>query len=97
MSEFAIFLTIDVIPGKKDAFLEQVRINRARSLADEPGCKRYDILDPDPEGHRLNMYEVYASAAAFEAHRRTPHFATCSAAIQPLVAARKLEQFTLLP
>jgi quinol monooxygenase YgiN len=45
----------------------------------------------------VNLYEVYDSAEAFEAHRHTPHFAACSAAIQLLIASRKREQFAILP
>jgi quinol monooxygenase YgiN len=97
MKAFAIFLTIKTLPGKKAAFLDLIKVNRERSLADEPGCRRFDILEKPGADDTVWLFEVYDSEEAFEAHRRTPHFETCSAGIAALVETRAAERFTLLP
>jgi (4S)-4-hydroxy-5-phosphonooxypentane-2,3-dione isomerase len=96
MNGFAIFLTVVTLPGKRPEFLQLVEVNRERSLADEPGCRSYDILEKPGVEDTVCMFEVYESAEAFEEHRATPHFEVCSAGIAPLVASRTLERFTVL-
>ena len=42
---------------------------------DEPGCRRFDVVEPPGEADRILLYEIYDDRAAFEAHLKTPHFA----------------------
>jgi len=43
---------------------------------------------PTGETDRIVLYEIYDDPAAFEAHKRTPHFATFDRESGPLVAAK---------
>ena len=44
-------------------------------MRDEPGCLRFDVCSVEGDEHRFVLYELYADAAAFAAHKAAPHFA----------------------
>lgn len=75
MSKVAIFVTFNCKPGKVDEFVELVKGHANRCLEREPGCVQFDVLLPNGGGDKVMLYEVYASAAALEAHRKTDHLA----------------------
>ncbi len=43
---------------------------------------------PQGDADRVFLYEVYDDAAAFDAHKRTPHFAAFDRDSVPFVAAK---------
>ncbi|HZQ98882.1 MAG TPA: putative quinol monooxygenase, partial [Chloroflexota bacterium] len=44
------------------------------SQNDEPGCRRFDVIQDDADPNRIYFYEVYDDDAAFQAHTQAPHF-----------------------
>lgn len=74
MPRYVIWVEFDLHPGARDAFLSAVRENAARSVADEPGCRRFDVLEPQDPAAAVALYEIYDDEAAFRAHLETPHF-----------------------
>lgn len=73
-------VSVHVRPERHADFVEAITTNAERSVADEPGCLRFDVTrDAADELHFL-FYEVYADEAALEAHRAAPHFAVWRAA-----------------
>lgn len=79
------------------AFEAAIRRNAATSLAQEPGCRRFDICtDPAVPG-RFVLYEIYDDEAAVQAHLRAPHFAQFDAETRPWVAAKQVQRLRLLP
>lgn len=70
----SIFVTIQIAPGKRDAFVEAVLDDAKGSVRDEPGCYRFDVLQDQSDLNRIYLYEVYADEAALEAHRQALHF-----------------------
>jgi quinol monooxygenase YgiN len=72
-----------------ERFLPLAFANAAASRGGESGCRQFDVLvDPDrPE--RLLYYEVYDSAAAFEAHQQTAHFKHYVEHAVPMLAQRE--------
>lgn len=100
MDGFVILARFRVVPGARDAFLAAVGHNAAASVADEPGCRRFDVLTQDAgpdsgDPDEVVLYEIYADAAAFDAHLRTPHFAAFRAATADLVRTSAVERFRL--
>jgi len=69
MPKLAIIATIDVAPGKRDQVLPLLLAHRDRSLRDEPGTLKFDVLVPREDASKLLLHEVYQDDAAFEAHR----------------------------
>ncbi|HKI92230.1 MAG TPA: putative quinol monooxygenase [Gaiellaceae bacterium] len=71
----ALVVLIEVPPVSRDRFLAAIRAQAEASLAEEPGCLRFDVCAVEDDPARFVLYEVYADEAAFEAHGHTPHFA----------------------
>jgi quinol monooxygenase YgiN len=71
---FAIFVTVNVKPGMRDAFVKAVLGDAQGSVRDEPGCFRFDVLLDEADPNRLYFYEVYRDQAALEKHRTMPHY-----------------------
>lgn len=92
---FVILAEFDVPPEHTEAFMRHVRENAVASVRDEPGCRRFDVLQPENGAERVALYEIYRDRAAFEAHLRTPHFADFDSATQPLVRRRFIRRFDL--
>ena len=69
MTKLAVIATIEVTPGSRDTYLEQLMAHRRRSLEGEPGTLVFDILVPHDKPDEIMLYEVYADQAAFDAHR----------------------------
>jgi len=95
MSGFVIIVDFRLKPGTYDRFRALIVENAAASVRDEPGCRRFDVVVPEGEADRIVLYEIYDDAAAFDAHLKTPHFASFDAASAPLVAGRTVSRCRL--
>ena len=71
----ALIVSVNVLPGRLDEFTEAIRENAERSVADEPGCRYFDVTQSVADDHHFVFYELYDDEAAVDAHRATPHFA----------------------
>jgi len=56
------------------AFHEAIIANARQSLADEPGCRQFDVCRDDADPHWFFLYELYDHEAAFQVHLESPHF-----------------------
>jgi autoinducer 2-degrading protein len=72
---FSLMVQLEVRPEDRDEFLAAITTNAEASVRDEPGCHRFDVSAVEGDDHRFVLYELYDDAAAFEAHKRAPHFA----------------------
>ena len=78
----SIFVTIQIKPGFRDQFIEASLGDAQGSVRDEPGCFRFDMLQADSDPNRFHLFEVYADAAALDAHRFAPHYTKWRATVQ---------------
>ena len=67
-------VSLQVVPGHLDDFVEAIRTNAERSFTDEPGCLYFDVSQDLADDHHFSLYELYADEAAVDAHRSAPHF-----------------------
>ena len=72
---FSLMVQMEVRPGRRAEFLAGMAANAEASVRDEPGCLRFDVCSVDSDENRFVLYELYTDAAAFEAHKASPHFA----------------------
>jgi (4S)-4-hydroxy-5-phosphonooxypentane-2,3-dione isomerase len=72
---FSLVVQMEVRPERREEFLAGMAANAAAAVRDEPGCLRFDISSVAADPIRFFLYELYADAAAFEAHKASPHFA----------------------
>lgn len=93
---FAITVVFELAPGAEEAFLALVRANAAASVREEPGCLRFDVLSPKAaEDGRVLLYEIYRSAADFDAHLATDHFRDFDRLTRDLVRSKMVQAFSV--
>ncbi|GGF48378.1 hypothetical protein GCM10011611_63500 [Aliidongia dinghuensis] len=95
MPQIAIIVEFETLPGQQAAFEAIIREHARRTLAEEPGCLRFEVLHRvDETGQRvpnqLLVNELYADRAAVVAHRNSPRMPQVGAALAPLLASRRL-------
>jgi quinol monooxygenase YgiN len=90
---FVVIPEFVVKPDCLDAFLALARDDASHSLADEPGCRQFDVVQMEGAPCHVLFYEVYDSRAAFDAHLRTPHLARFREGFPALVAEERPVRF----
>lgn len=72
---FSLVVQMEVRPDRREEFLAGMTANAHASVRDEAGCLRFDVSAVADDQNRFFLYELYTDAAAFEAHKASPHFA----------------------
>jgi len=90
---FVVFAGFHVKPGCMEAFLAAAHDDAKHSVADEPGCRQFDVVKINDEDDTVVFYEVYDSRAAFDAHLETPHLARFREAFPALIIAEHPVRF----
>ena len=62
-----------VKPEYRDAFIEATRANHLASVQ-EPGNRRFDVLQDAADPDKFVLYEAYAGAEDAAAHKETAHY-----------------------
>lgn len=88
MGGYVVTVDFRLKPGESERFRKLIVENARASVRDEPGCRQFDVVVPEGTTDRVFLYEIYDDAAAFEAHKRTPHFAAFDRDSGPLVMAK---------
>ena len=91
-----IYVEFMIKPAAVARFHALMLENARRSLADEPGCRRFDVLVDAESPNRIVLYEIYESPAAFDQHMATAHYKTFAAAVDDLLEGRRVERLTFL-
>lgn len=89
MTRLAVLVAFSVRPEAREAFARLLMDNAAASLAKEPGCRQFDVLVPEngPQSEFV-LYEIYDSAAAFDAHLAADHYLAFDRAVAPMTLAK---------
>jgi (4S)-4-hydroxy-5-phosphonooxypentane-2,3-dione isomerase len=87
MQGYVLVVEFHLKPGTHGDFRALVDAN-ARASSGEPGCRRFDVLEPEGERDRILLYEIYDDRAAFDAHVASDHYAAFAAASASLVAGK---------
>ncbi len=91
----AIVVEFKIKDGQHAAFDAIIRAHATLTQQEEPGCERFDVLQPrgrdgKPDLSRIMLCEVYAGDAAVEAHTKNPRLAKVREAYTPLIEGRTL-------
>ncbi|WP_424811708.1 putative quinol monooxygenase [Roseococcus sp. YIM B11640] len=94
MAKIVLVVEFKLKEGAHAAFNTIMRDHAAGTLADEPGCERFDVLQPmgkeGPDLSRVMLVEVYADDAALAAHTANPRLGRTRAAYADLIEDRKI-------
>ena len=72
------------------AMTEQARV----SLETEGGCRQFDVVWSDDAPHRVFLYEIYDSPAAFAAHLDSEHFKRFDRQVAPMIVDKRVRRMT---
>ena len=101
MKKFVLIVEFDVKPDCLEKFNRAIEINAKASVADEPGCRQFDVLHNLDNPNHVVLYEVYDSLAAFqEDHMKRKHTQTFLAQAKEWITkqtAYKLERTVAPP
>jgi len=76
-------------------FERAILINADGARTREPGCVRFDVSQREDEPAQWLFYEVYKDAAAFDAHRASPHFAAYQEVAEKALLAKTLTRYAM--
>ncbi len=91
----AIVVEFTLKAGQHAAFDRIIREHARRTLEEEPGCERFDVLQPvgrdgAPDETRVLLCEVYRDQAAVDEHGKNPRLGAVRDAYAPLIEGRRL-------
>ena len=93
MPRYVITVDFFLHPGTLEPFLRLIKENAQKSLSDEPGCDRFDVLIEKGSPDHVVLYEIYQDRAAFDAHVKSRHFAQFNTASQRYVKDKKIVEY----
>ncbi len=96
MDRFAIFVTVNLVRGRGEAFLHHALEIARTALGDEPDCHEFRVMTAESDADTFHFFEVYSDAAALESHRETPHYKTFRGATDDMVVERTIQRLDLL-
>jgi len=93
---FVIVVEFHLKPGARSQFRSLIDANADASVRNEPGCLQFDVLEPEGEGDRVMLYEIYSDKAAFDAHLQTEHFRIFAGASEALCLQKSVTRGNLV-
>jgi (4S)-4-hydroxy-5-phosphonooxypentane-2,3-dione isomerase len=93
MPRYVITVDFFLHAGTLEPFLRLIKENAQKSLSDEPGCDRFDVLIEKGSPDHIVLYEIYQDRAAFDAHVKSRHFAQFNTASQRYVKDKKIVEY----
>ena len=84
---YILMVRMAVKPDQVQDFIAASILDASGSVNNEPGCRRFDIIQDAEIPTKFAFTEVYNDEAAFEAHKVAPHFKTWDAAVKDLFAS----------
>ena len=91
---FILLVQVQVRPEHLSPFASAIAANAAASVAHDPGCLRFEVLQQTDDPTRWVFYEVYTSQEAWEAHRTSPHFLAYKAVADVALVSRAVTPLT---
>lgn len=93
MAGYVVIVQFQIKPGTRDQFVEIALVDARASVANEPGCQRFDVLTAHEDPLKVALYEIYDDRAAFDAHLEMPHLKAFRDGIADLVEDRDIQMF----
>lgn len=94
-SGYVIVVDLLVDDNALSQFMPLMLANAAASLAQEPGCRRFDICVDLHNPAQVLLYEIYDDATAFDIHLASAHFLSFDEATRPMVKSKTVRRLEL--
>ena len=86
----AVCVDFEIDLTSLDAFLIIMMKNASDSLANEVGCRQFDIAQDQQNPTKIFFYELYDDAVAFEMHKNASHYLEFNDAILGMVNKKSI-------
>ena len=96
MALFVLIAELQVKPETVEQFIPLILANAHESVSAEPGCYQFDVTQQIDDPTKFSLYEVYADAAAFEAHGKFAHVQDFFAKSKDMVVGRGAHRLSRL-
>lgn len=96
MGPFGILVEFVIKPEAFADFEKLIVANAAASMANEPGCDRFDVLKMTDKPATIVLYEIYKDRAAFDEHCRSEHFLSFAQVSKDMVAGKSITELELI-
>ncbi|SMP58702.1 Quinol monooxygenase YgiN [Neorhodopirellula lusitana] len=93
---FAIAVTFRIKPDFVDAFRTRVLQQASDSVQLEPECFQFDVSTEESDASIFFLYETYANADAFAAHKTTAHFLDFDQQVADWIETKEVRRLNLL-
>jgi autoinducer 2-degrading protein len=95
LPQISIIVEYETHEGREEEFAALIKDHARRTLFEEEGCLRFEVLKPmDANGvpipNRMMVSELYADHTAVDLHGTNPRLAIVRAALEPLLKSRRL-------
>lgn len=101
MPQISIIVEYELHPGREEEFAAMMKDHARRTLVEEDGCLRFDVLKPvdengAPIADRLMVSEIYVDRPSVDLHMANPRLAALRATTAPMLKSRRLIMSTML-
>ena len=69
----SVHLILHFKPEYREIFMKEMVEHARKSLEEEPGCYRYDVIEHPDDPNCCFVYEIYHDKAAMQAHSDSEH------------------------
>jgi (4S)-4-hydroxy-5-phosphonooxypentane-2,3-dione isomerase len=90
---YVVTVEFDVVPAHQSEFMRAMTLNAAASLAEEPGCRQFDVCVSVKHTEQVFLYECYDSEQAFNLHLASAHFLAFNVLTAPWVAGKTVRTY----
>ena len=95
MTQWTIIVEFETHDGCEEEFTALISEHARRTLHEEAGCKRFEVIKPTgrdgtPIANKVMVNELYADEAAVATHEANPRMPSLQAATGPLLKSRRL-------
>jgi autoinducer 2-degrading protein len=96
MNGYVVIVDFRLNSGALAEFRPRIGANARASVRDEPGCRRFDVVESRGDPDRVLLYEIYDDEASFDQHCRTAHFRSFDSECARFVAEKVVIQGDLV-
>ena len=90
---FAVTVRFKLAPGGAADFMPLMLENARSSLANEPGCLRFDVCTDPSRPDEVFLYELYYNREMFDRHLETSHFAEFDRVAGDLIVEKEVKTY----
>lgn len=90
---YVITVLFSIHQAHHAAFLQAITSNAQISLAEESGCRQFDVCTSNSKPDDVFLYEVYDTKEAFDVHLASNHFLAFSTLTSAWVTSKIVNSF----